>query len=119
MKRLKAEFSEAMRAQRADRTRVEQALQDELKSERLRSESRSKQVVGRSQQDTSRALKDKDQAYLGFLKDNAKRVNAELKAREDVIRDLSTTRDPRRVSPALVKSFERVRWFGMRRSSVS
>jgi hypothetical protein len=82
---------------------VEQALQDQLKSERVRSESRSKQVVVRSQEDTSRALKDKDQAYLGFLKDNAKRVNSELKAREDVIRDLSTTMDPRRVSPALVE----------------
>jgi hypothetical protein len=57
----------------------------------------------RSQEDTSRALKDKDQAYLGFLKNNAQRVNAELKAREDVIRDLSTTMDPRRVSPALVE----------------
>jgi hypothetical protein len=103
IKRLKAEFSEALKAQRAERMRVEQALQDELKAERVRSENRSNQVVARSQEDTSRALKDKDQAYLGFLKNNAKRVNAEMKAREDVIRDLSTTTDPRRVSPALVE----------------
>ncbi len=103
LKRLKAEFSEAMKAQRAERMRVEQAFQEELRTERLRSESKSKQVVARSQEDTSRALRDKDQAYLGFLKSNAKRVNAEMKAREDVIRDLSTTNDPRRVSPALVE----------------
>jgi hypothetical protein len=103
IRQLKAEFAEAMKAQRAERMRVEQALQDELKAERTRSESRSQQVVQRSQEDTSRALREKDQAYLGFLKSNAKRVNAEMKAREDVIRDLSTTTDARRVSPALVE----------------
>ncbi|MBU6153318.1 MAG: hypothetical protein KGP28_03350 [Bdellovibrionales bacterium] len=103
VKRLKAEFAEAMKAQRAERMRVEQGLQEELRNERLRSEAKSKQVVARSQEDTSRALRDKDQAYLGFLETNAKRVNAEMKAREDVIRDLSTTNDPRRVSPALVE----------------
>jgi len=100
---IKAEFAAAMKAQRAERQRMEQAYQEELRAERSRSESQSRSLVSRSQEDTSRALKDKDQAYLAYLKSNAARVNSEMKARENVIRDLSTTTDARRVSPALVE----------------
>ena len=99
----KAEFSGQAAKMRRDSERNEAMFRDELARERARSARNEDQLIQQNRDDTEKAMAHKDRAYLDYLKQNQKRVNAELGAREKVIQDLSTTQDPRKVSPAAIE----------------
>jgi hypothetical protein len=102
----KEEFSSEAQKIRKDAKQTESFYREELARERSRSTRNEDQLVKQSQHDTERALNEKDRAYGNYLQSNAKRVNSELEARERVIQDLSTTQDPRRVSPGVVNKIQ-------------
>jgi hypothetical protein len=102
----KAEFKETLKNERtrhlvseADQGRQMQAMQEHF-------ERGEKQLIENHERDTARALDQKDKAYTGYLERNSQIVKSELKAREDLIRDLQTTTDPRKVSPQLVQKMQ-------------
>ncbi|NDG83818.1 MAG: hypothetical protein EBX52_02125 [Proteobacteria bacterium] len=99
----KAEFTEQASKMRRDSARNEGLMRDELMRERTRSVQNQGQLIQQNRDDTEKAMAQKDRAYLDYLAKNQKRVNAELDARERVIQDLSTTRDPRKVSQVVVE----------------
>jgi hypothetical protein len=102
----KAEFKQTLAN---ERTRHQVEVSDQERQMRLqqdRFDRGQKQLVENHAQDMGRALEEKDKAYTGYLERSSKEVRAELKAREDLIRDLQTTTDPRRVSPQLVRRMQ-------------
>ena len=102
----KEEFSAEAQKMRRDSQQTESFYREELARERSRATRSQDQLVRQSQQDTEKALSEKDRAYVNYLQSNAKRVSAELNAREKVIQDLSTTQDPRKVSPGVISKIQ-------------
>jgi hypothetical protein len=102
----KSEFSGEAQKMRKEAQQTEAFYREELARERSQSSRSQNQLIQQSQQDTEKALSEKDRAYVKYLQANAKRVNSELDARERVIQDLSTTQDPRKVSPGVVSRIQ-------------
>lgn len=103
----RGEFQRTSKLQRQEMQRIQTSYESELRNERNRNSVAERGLSERNQKDLGRALQEKDKVYQGYLEDNSKRVRAELGAREDLIRDLHTTMDPRRVSPALLERIQK------------
>ena len=103
----RGEFQRTSKLQRQEMQRIQNSYESELRNERNRNSVAERGLSERNQKDLGRALQEKDKVYQGYLEDNSKRVRAELGAREDLIRDLHTTMDPRKVSPALLERIQK------------
>lgn len=102
----KAEFKQTLDNERTRHHAQETDQHRQMQAQQERFERGQKQLIENNARDMGRALDSKDQAYTGYLEKNAKQVQAELKARENLIRDLQTTTDPRKVSPDLVRRLQ-------------
>ncbi len=100
----KSEFKQEAQKIKKEAGVTEALVRDELKRERAHAARSQDQLVRLNREDTEKALGEKDRAYVNYIQSNAKRVNSEIDARERIIRDLSTTQDARKVSPAVVNS---------------
>lgn len=102
----KAEFKQTLANERTRHQVQESDQQRQVQLQQERFERGQKQLVENHAQDMGRALDEKDKVYSGYLERNSQEVRAELKARENLIRDLQTTTDPRKVSPELVRRMQ-------------
>lgn len=101
--RQRSEFQRTLGHQKDDRARMETYYRNTLKDAALRNSSSERNLVRIQQEQTAEALAQKDQVYGEYLDRKNEQVDFELGAREELIRELQTTDDPRKVSPQLVK----------------
>ncbi len=102
----KEEFTKITKDQRRELDRLEHSYQDTVNSEKSKNAHALGQIMEQNKKDMGRALDEKDKAYGAYLEGNSKRVRSELEAREDIIRDLRTTNDPKKISPALIQKIQ-------------
>ena len=104
--RQKKEFAGLLRDQKADQARMENQYQNALKDAALRNSSSERNLVRVNQEQTEQAMSQKDKAYGDYLERKNNHFAVELGAREELIRELQTTSDPRRASPHVVKKIQ-------------
>jgi hypothetical protein len=102
----KKEFSEQLRDQKSDKARMENYYQNALKDAALRNSSSERNLVRVNQEQTEQAMAHKDQAYGDYLERKNHHFAVEMGSRDELIRELQTTDDPRRASPLVVKRIQ-------------
>ncbi len=104
--RQKREFSEQLRDQKADKARMETYYQNALKDSALRNSSSERNLVRLNQEQTEQAMARKDKAYGEYLERKNNHFAVEMGSRDELIRDLQNTDDPRKASPLVVKRIQ-------------
>ena len=99
----KDEFIEQQRSQRGEQRRMETRYQNELANAKTKNAWSERRLIEQNQEQTDRALAEKDRAYLEYLKDKNDQINSEISSKDAKIKDLETTSDTLKVSPQLVK----------------
>jgi hypothetical protein len=102
----KKEFSEQLRDQKSDKARMENYYQNALKDAALRNSSSERNLVRVNQEQTEQAMARKDQTYGDYLERKNHHFAVEMGSRDELIRELQTTDDPRRASPLVVKRIQ-------------
>ena len=104
--RQKNEFSEQLRDQKTDKARMENYYQNALKDASLRSSSNERNLIRLNQEQTEQAMNHKDQAYGEYLERKNNHFAVEMGSRDELIRELQNTDDPRKASPLVVKKIQ-------------
>ncbi len=104
--RQKREFSDQLRDQKTDKARMENYYQNALRDSALRNSSSERNLVRVNQEQTEQAMARKDQAYGEYLDRKNNHFAVEMGSRDELIRELQNTDDPRKASPMVVKKIQ-------------